>query len=153
MLIVMERDMRLTGSMRGQSDAVVAPVGFEGLWQPWSSYKNDTNERIVSSQWKVCITWSNPRHIIDVFYRPSLESHNALLHMILCLPRGICTYNDPRPKGVADAQVLKMDRIGPICKNTGASMSESVKNQKFNTRSTESPVTCLLPGPFLATCG
>lgn len=27
---VMERDLRLTGSLRGQSDAVEAPAGFEG---------------------------------------------------------------------------------------------------------------------------
>jgi hypothetical protein len=30
-LTVMERDLRITGSFRGQSDAVAAPTGFEGM--------------------------------------------------------------------------------------------------------------------------
>lgn len=34
MRIVMERDYRITGKFRGQSDAVEAPVGFEG-WQTY----------------------------------------------------------------------------------------------------------------------
>lgn len=32
--LVMERDRRLTGSLRGQSDAPIAPLGFE-LNNPW----------------------------------------------------------------------------------------------------------------------
>ncbi|SPN97435.1 uncharacterized protein DNG_00949 [Cephalotrichum gorgonifer] len=32
--LVMERDMRLTGSLRGQTDAPEAPIGFE-LNNPW----------------------------------------------------------------------------------------------------------------------
>ncbi|KAI1826977.1 hypothetical protein F4861DRAFT_463320 [Xylaria intraflava] len=32
--VVMDRDRRLTGLLRGQSDAAIAPVGFE-LNNPW----------------------------------------------------------------------------------------------------------------------
>ncbi|KAK4217250.1 hypothetical protein QBC37DRAFT_415249 [Rhypophila decipiens] len=35
-MVMMERDRRLTGSLRGQSDAPIAPPGFE-LNNPWKA--------------------------------------------------------------------------------------------------------------------
>ena len=53
---VMERDHRLTGKFRGQSDAVEAPVGFERMWSHLQRYVHRTQANIpaVNSRWKVC---------------------------------------------------------------------------------------------------
>jgi hypothetical protein len=55
----MERDMRITGVFRGQSDAVEAPAGFEGM--SYAMRGNESNADLVTSQQQVegQYPWSN----------------------------------------------------------------------------------------------
>ena len=53
--IVIERDYRITGAFRDQSDNVEAPVGFEGISEALPALAvYVANEVLVNSRWKVC---------------------------------------------------------------------------------------------------
>ncbi len=104
-IIVMERDYRLTGKIRGQSDIVAAPPAFEGRcdYAAWVLY-NKANNRIVNSRWKVCQagmleldagTDTPPRLNLELLDPPSPSNH-------LMLPRRkSCTYDNYNPERMA----------------------------------------------------
>lgn len=50
---VLERDQRITGIKRGQSDKVAAPVGFEGMLLYRCRRRTLLTREIVSNPWKV----------------------------------------------------------------------------------------------------
>jgi hypothetical protein len=64
-MAVMERDFRLTGVFRDQSDNVEAPPGYEGGIQEICYNVLFTNKPLVNSRWKVgCIRHAPPDLIL-----------------------------------------------------------------------------------------
>lgn len=92
-MVVMQRDARITGTLRGQSDAVAAPAGFEGMF-----CSESTLQRLilspVNSQWKVSVpnTWQFQPPLTND--RPSLRfceiQHLAARHERRI---SLCTYH------------------------------------------------------------
>ena len=66
----MDRDMRLTGVFRGQSDAVQAPAGFEGML-PAVCAQQSLTSRPVNSRWKVSDAEADQSRSLLTLDRPS----------------------------------------------------------------------------------
>lgn len=74
---VMDRDLRLTGVFRGQSDAVEAPTGFDGMFSAVSSYELLTLCS-VNSRWKVSDAVGDDSSSLLMIYRPSPRSYEPV---------------------------------------------------------------------------
>jgi hypothetical protein len=89
---VMDRDLRITGVFRGQSDTVEAPAGFEGMFSicylhKWLTFIS------VNSKWKVCCAMSGhhaPQLIMNRLSHGSYNACNASRRRWRCV--SLCTY-------------------------------------------------------------
>ena len=105
----MDRDRRLTGFLRGQTDDPVAPNGFE-LNNPWrvciqydfrAAFANNSiaGEEILldcfPSLQCICIVglggsndeWNHAKHYIQLHHDPRYTSHAMLLSQLVSQPR------------------------------------------------------------------